>query len=75
MSYTLTASGVRAFVAWYEPMKSQSGVFQADGPVLSTAAYASLFQYFAEYGSKFAGPATEEPAAAAAHSRIIGTAQ
>lgn len=75
MSYTLTAAGVRAFVAWHEPMKTEPGVFQAGGPVLSAAAYASLFQYFAAYGGAFAGQATEEPAAAAAHSRIIDTAQ
>ena len=76
MTYTLTAAGLRAYKSWFTAVQNQDGLFLPDRPVLSTAAYASLFNFFAKHGSSFwvPGPAFEEKMAPTL-SRVVDTVQ
>lgn len=76
MTYTLTTAGLRAYKTWFTSVQKQDGLFLPDKPVLTAAAYASLFHFFAKHGSGFyvPGPPIEERMAPV-YSRVIGTAQ
>ena len=76
MTYTLTTAGLRAYKTWYTAIQKQDGLFLPDKPVLTAAAYASLFHFFTTHGSGFfvPGPPIEERMAPV-YSRVIDTAQ
>ena len=73
MTHTLTGTGVRAFAYWHRAVGTQSGLYLPDKPILTPHAYASLFNFFVEQGSRF-GDGPENEGSAVVHSRIVDTA-